>query len=111
VTTIHHAVALQVAYIFFKIMLPYFSMSKRLIIDVREPFEYASGHVEGAINIPPRDLMNGAKQLSDVPKDTELILYCRSGSRSRTAAMILAQQGYSSIVNGINQDYVTTHYL
>ncbi len=86
-------------------------MNTRVIIDVREPFEYASGHVEGAINIPPAELMRGSTLLAEVQKDTELILYCRSGSRSRTAAMILAQQGFTNIVNGINQDYVTTHYL
>lgn len=82
-----------------------------IIIDVREPFEFASGHVAGALNIPPSELMNGAPQLKDVPKDTKLILYCRSGSRSRTAMMILTQQGFTNLVNGINQDYVTQHYL
>ena len=46
---------------------------KRIIIDVREPFEYAAGHVEGAINIPPAELMAGAKQLDGVDKDTQLI--------------------------------------
>jgi phage shock protein E len=86
-------------------------MSNRIIIDVREPFEFAMGHVDGALNIPPRELMDGSPQLASVPKDTELILYCRSGSRSRTAAMILAQQGFTNIVNGINQDYVSAHYL
>lgn len=86
-------------------------MIGRYFIDVREPFEYESGHVKGAINIPPRDLMNGVPQLANIPKDAELILYCRSGSRSRTAGMILAQYGYTNIVNGINQDYVTSKYL
>ncbi len=86
-------------------------MKKRLIIDVREPFEYAAGHVQGAINIPPSEIMSGSAQLSAVPKDTELILYCRSGSRSRTAAMLLTQQGYTNIINGINQDYVSAHYI
>lgn len=86
-------------------------MKTRYIIDVREPFEYAAGHVEGAINIPPSDIMKGASMLAEIPKDAELILYCRSGSRSRTAAMLLSQQGFTNIINGINQDYVTQHYL
>ena len=86
-------------------------MKTRYIIDVREPFEYAAGHVEGAINIPPSDIMKGASKLAEIPKDAELILYCRSGSRSRTAAMLLSQQGFTNIINGINQDYVTQHYL
>lgn len=86
-------------------------MKDRIIIDVREPFEYAAGHVAGAINLSPAELMSDTQRLAHVPKDTELILYCRSGSRSRTAAIILTQQGFTNIINGINQDYVTQHYL
>lgn len=86
------------------------SKSPRIIIDVREPFEYASGHAEGAINIPPTELMAGAKQLADVPKDTELILYCRTGSRSNVAIQILQQLGFTNLVNGINVDHVTKQY-
>lgn len=57
----------------------------RIIIDAREPFEYAQGHATGAINIPPSELMAGAKQLDGVAKDAELILYCKSGSRSNVS--------------------------
>ncbi len=48
----------------------------RIFIDVREPSEFARGHVSGAINIPPADIMRGAKSLANVSKDTELVLYC-----------------------------------
>jgi len=82
----------------------------RLIIDVREPREYASGHVAGAINIPPMQLMQGAPALADVPKDTELILYCISGSRSNTSKNILESLGYTRVVNGINKDQVSAKY-
>jgi rhodanese-related sulfurtransferase len=82
----------------------------RIIIDVREPNEFANGHVPGAINIPPMELMKGAKALQDVPKDTEIILYCISGSRSRMASMILLQQGFTNVVNGINKDHVQAKY-
>ena len=44
-----------------------YSMNQ-LIIDVREPSEFAEGHVEGAVNIPPAELMAGAPQLQSVPK-------------------------------------------
>lgn len=84
---------------------------ERLIIDVREPFEYMFGHVDGAINIPPAQIMAGAKQLTDVPKDTELILYCMSGSRSAAAINILKGQGFTNLVNGINKDHVKAKYL
>ena len=83
----------------------------KLIIDVREPFEYASGHAEGAINIPPSELMAGSPQLVDVPKDTQLILYCKSGARSNASMHILRSQGFTNLVNGINKDHVTAKYL
>ena len=83
----------------------------RMIIDVREPYEFKTGHVKGAINIPPNKLMAGAKELAGVPKDTELILYCRSGSRSAVSANILKMQGYTNIINGINKDQVEARYL
>jgi len=82
----------------------------RIIIDVREPYEYASGHVAGAINIPPADLLSGAKALSDTPKDTELVLYCVSGSRSNSSMNILHKLGFTKLVNGINKDHVKAKY-
>ncbi|MCA9344568.1 rhodanese-like domain-containing protein [Candidatus Saccharibacteria bacterium] len=78
----------------------------RIIIDVREPEEYATGHVKGAINIPPAQLMQGAKQLDGIPKNTELILYCVSGSRSNVSINILKQMGYTNLTNGINKNHV-----
>jgi len=61
----------------------------KVIIDVREPFEFMTGHVKGALNIPPAKLMAGATKLQTVPKNAEIILYCRTGSRSAVAANIL----------------------
>lgn len=83
---------------------------KRIIIDVREPDEYANGHVPGAINIPPQELLAGSRKLSGVAKDTELILYCNSGSRSAVAKNIMSMQGFSNIVNGINKDHIKAKY-
>lgn len=78
----------------------------RIIIDVREPDEYATGHVKGAINIPPAELMRGAKKLEGVPKDTQLVLYCVSGSRSNVSSHILRGMGYTNLVNGMNRQRV-----
>ncbi len=83
----------------------------RMIIDVREPIEFKMGHVKGAINIQPSKLMAGAEKLRDVPKDTELILYCRTGSRSAVSMNILQNMGYTNIVNGINKDVVKSKYM
>lgn len=82
----------------------------RMIVDVREPYEYAAGHAEGAINIPPMEIMSGAQKLADVPKDTELILYCVSGSRSNVAINMLRAQGFTNLTNGINKDHVAAKY-
>lgn len=84
---------------------------KQIIIDVREPDEYASGRVKGALNVPPAELMNGSKALGDVPKDTKIIVYCRTGSRSNVAMHILQQQGFSNVVNGINKEQVEARFL
>lgn len=83
---------------------------QRIFIDVREPFEFATGHVKGAINIPPSKLMAGAKKLDGVPKDTELVLYCLSGSRSNVSINILKGMGYTNLVNGINKSQVKAKY-
>jgi phage shock protein E len=85
--------------------------SNILIIDVREPFEFSSGHAKGALNIPPSELMTGAKQLNNTPRDTKLVVYCKTGSRSNVAIQILKQQGFTNLVNGINADHVTKNYL
>lgn len=83
----------------------------RIIIDVREPLEFKMGHVKGAINIPPSEIMAGAKKLDTVPKDTELVLYCVSGSRSNASMHHLRQLGFTNLVNGVNKSQVKAKYL
>ena len=80
-------------------------------IDVREPYEYAAGHVKGAINIPPFDLMRGAKALENIPKNAPIVLYCHSGSRSNVAMNIMRTMGYTNLTNGINRGQVEARYL
>ncbi len=62
------------------------------IIDVRTPQEFKEKHIVGAINLPIEEIMKGKINL---PKDKELVLYCRSGSRSATCAKVLKEQGWS----------------
>lgn len=52
-----------------------------LLIDVRTPAEFASGHIAGAVNIPVDEL---ASRLSEVPQGQPVVVYCRSGNRSAT---------------------------
>lgn len=70
-----------------------------LLIDVRSPFEYASGFVQGALNLPlDRFLQDYASSAPD--KSRQIVLYCRSGARSGQAAQFLLQQNYQNVING-----------
>lgn len=80
------------------------------IIDVREPSEYQGGHIKGARNIPPDQLIKGASKLSDIAKDSTIIVYCRSGSRSAVAINILSGLGYTNVINGINKEQVESKF-
>lgn len=65
-----------------------------ILIDVRTPGEFASGHIDGAININVQEL---SSRLSEIPQDKPVVLYCRSGNRSAQAAGILNSAGYTGI--------------
>ncbi len=69
-----------------------------IILDVRTPQEYNTGHIKNAINIPLQVISDkAASKLKD--KDQRIYVYCRSGSRSTTATNILVNKGYTNIVN------------
>ena len=68
-----------------------------LMIDVREPGEYAAGHVLGAKNLPLARLDAAGAELKR--KDRPVIVYCESGERSARAAAALKKQGYTRVVN------------
>ena len=63
-----------------------------IIVDVRTPKEFKQKHVKGAINLPVEEIIKGRINL---PKNKELVLYCRSGNRTKTSAKILREQGWS----------------
>lgn len=68
-----------------------------IILDVRRPDEYAEGHIPGAINVPNEEI--GTVEIAELPDKAQLILvYCRSGRRSKEAAEKLVKLGYTSIV-------------
>ena len=73
-----------------------------IIIDARTEEEFAEGHIENAILIPEYEIKDRAeKELPD--KDALILVYCRSGRRSKKAAGILVENGYKVIElnNGI----------
>ena len=74
-----------------------------IILDVRTPEEFADKHIPGAVNIPNETI--GAEKIPELPdKDQLILVYCRSGNRSKQASKKLAVLGYTNIVEfgGIN---------
>ncbi len=74
-----------------------------IILDVRRADEFADGHIPGAINVANEDI--GTEEIPELPdKDQLILIYCRSGNRSKQASQKLADLGYTNIVEfgGIN---------
>ncbi len=66
------------------------------ILDVRQPNEYASGHIPGARSIPLPEL---TEQMQQIDPDKPIVVYCASGGRGRMAAQLLLGQGFTDIIN------------
>ena len=75
----------------------YQSTSGAVLLDVRTPAEYRSGHIPGSKNIPLQAIDKVASVAEN--KDTALYVYCQSGARSRQAAGVLKQMGYTNVNN------------
>ena len=67
-----------------------------IILDVREQEEYDAGHIPGAILIPYTQIEEKAEEMLP-DKDQLILVYCRSGRRSKIAAESLAELGYTNI--------------
>lgn len=67
-----------------------------VVLDVREPEEYAHGHVPGALSLPQAEL---ATRLAEVPRDRPVFVICESGMRSLRATQFLRQLDYTRVVN------------
>ena len=68
-----------------------------LILDVREQSEYNEGHIPGAVLLPVGTISEETASAVIENKDTVVLVYCRSGNRSKTAAQALADLGYTQI--------------
>ena len=74
-----------------------------ILLDVRTPEEFADGHIPGALNLANEEI--GTEELPQLPqKDQMILVYCRSGNRSKQAAAKLAKLGYTNVLEfgGIN---------
>jgi rhodanese-related sulfurtransferase len=69
-----------------------------VVVDVRNESEYASGHVDGAVNLPLKD-MNDPGQIAMLPENGNLYLHCAGGYRSIIAASLLKREGLHNIRN------------
>ena len=68
-----------------------------VILDVRRPDEFAAGHIPNAINVPNETI--GVSEIPELPEKDQLIMvYCRSGRRSKEASEKLVKLGYTNIV-------------
>ena len=67
-----------------------------IILDTREQDEFDDGHIPGAILIPYTEIENKAEEM--IPdKDKQILVYCRSGRRSKIASESLAKLGYTNV--------------
>jgi rhodanese-related sulfurtransferase len=66
------------------------------VVDVREPDEFAAGHLPEARNIPLGQL---GERLAEIPLDRPVVVYCGAGHRSSSAVSLLERRGHSAIVN------------
>ena len=71
---------------------------KPLILDVRDATEFASGHIQGAKNIPIADLPNRLKEVEKF-KDKPVLVHCQRGSRAKNAIKVLKAQQFSQLNN------------
>lgn len=63
-----------------------------VLLDVRTSDEFSAGHLDGAVNIPIDDL---EARLGELPRDRDVVVYCRSGRRSAHAATLLGAAGFA----------------
>jgi hydroxyacylglutathione hydrolase len=67
-----------------------------VVLDVREPVEWADGHVQGARHVPMRQV---AARLGELPRDRRIAVTCAGGVRSSLVASLLLSQGFTDLVN------------
>ena len=70
-----------------------------LVLDVRDPGEYGSGHILGAKNVPLSRIDAAGSEIAAKRKDKPVIVYCDDGNRAAKAAAALRSQGFAKAVN------------
>lgn len=73
-----------------------------ILLDVRTPAEFSLGHLEGSVNI---EVDAVSTRLSELPRDKQVVVYCRSGKRAHRAALLLKDEGYAVSEIGTQAQY------
>jgi len=68
----------------------------QLLVDIRTPAEMAQGMIPDAMQLPMHLI---PLRLAELPRDRDIVLYCRSGARSYQACAYMQQQGYDRVIN------------
>jgi phage shock protein E len=69
-----------------------------LIVDVRTPEEYRSGHIKGAVNVPHTEVRGRISEFGEDPA-RPIVVYCGKGGRAETARMVLEEEGFTNVWN------------
>ncbi len=97
--TINHA-KLQITQIDVQTAKAMIDSEDPILLDVREPNEYALGHIENSIHIPRGDILSKVEvTLATRDKSAQVIIYCASGNRSALAGLMMEELGYTNIVS------------
>ena len=75
----------------------YSTTDSAVLLDVRTPDEYRQGHIPGSKNVPLQSISKVTGMIDN--KSTSIFVHCLSGARSRQAAAILKQMGYTNVKN------------
>jgi rhodanese-related sulfurtransferase len=75
------------------------------LLDIREPFEWNAGRIEGAIHIPLQQVLDGLTE--GIDRDRPVVIYCRTANRSEVAKLMLEARGFdASIMEGGSEAWV-----
>jgi rhodanese-related sulfurtransferase len=75
------------------------------LLDVREPFEWEAGRIEGAVHIPLQELLDG--RMEGLDRSRPVVIYCRTANRSEVAGLMLEARGFDvSVIEGGSEAWV-----
>lgn len=75
------------------------------LLDVREPYEWEAGHIDGAVHIPLQQLLSG--RMEGLEESRPVVIYCKTANRSEVARLMLEARGYQAhVMEGGSENWV-----